>query len=163
MVLTVVRCAGVVGVLVACAHPLESRPLPAGVVADCFLKPCRVTADLDGDGRPDTVELVARAGKRGLAVRWGAVRDPLVLGAGVHTPVLQLADEETPGASLAGAHPSQLEDDLSDLQAWSIRQTPLPKFLPPGRGPAIVLSGGDAAWVVYLSPGTDLYYAPLGY
>lgn len=156
------RRTAVVVVIAGCAHPRAPRPLPDGVVADCYLEPCQATGDLDGDQRLDTVELVARGGQRGLAVRWGGDRPTLLLGAGTATAVVELGDEETAAASLAGAHPATLEADLGFLQAWRLRDR-LPASLPPGRGPAIELSGGDAAWVVYLGAGGDLYYAPLGF
>ena len=166
-------CSSPTSLLVACAIPGANAPapraLPEGLAEDCFVAgdPCRMNADFDGDGRTDSAVLVARGhgedAKRGLAILWGATsKAPLLLGAGVRTSVLQLADEQDPAAALAGAQRLAMDDDLSYLEDWGVL-TPLPAFLPPGSGPGIKLSGSDSAWVVYFSRGGDVYFAPLGY
>src|SRR5262245_48136108 len=65
----------------ATSSAARSSSLPSGVVEDCFLpRRCDATGDLDADGLPDRVALVARADERGFAVFWGTGAPPTLIG-----------------------------------------------------------------------------------
>jgi hypothetical protein len=150
--------------------PVDARlPDWAAVLAhhrrDCNAfrpKPCELVADFDGDGQKDRAVKIRETSTRrsGIAIRWasGAVS---VIGAGVATRQLS-TDVHMEGVDLSWR---ETEDDFSFLEHWSVVQRsdagfvgagpklrtgePRASAAPGATGAGILLSGSDAAEVLY--------------
>jgi hypothetical protein len=107
---------------------------PLTLVKDCFVEPCELTGDFDGDGQPDRATLVhSRTGQKGIEVKFGDG----------HTEVLG-----------AGQSLSEGGDDYAWVTRWSIHKGKIQKSasdakVPSARGDSIVLqkTGGAPAYL----------------
>lgn len=154
--------------LAACSSPAgprsaESPSRPATVMPDCFLGDdrCALSLDLDGDGRADRVETVRDAA---CARPTGATDDgerPCLQGfwialssGGTHVVGAGVALDADP-AAVADDEAIPLEPDLGFLALRSITTRRPASGLnwrqlaeSPCAGDALVLSGGDAAFLL---------------
>lgn len=115
--------------------------------------PCEVSADLDGDGKPEVVSLTRQGAAVGLAVRWSSGEAVVV------TPLVAVIDEEVSSM-----------DEMSWLVGWraapaaeGVRAGLVRAPLPPGSlGDGVWMTGTDAASVL-VKTALGLRLVHLGY
>lgn len=160
----------------ALASPVASR-LPKGIEKSCYLSPCEFEGDFDADGSRDTVLLVARGSRRGLAIIWGSGAAPTIIGAAHAFRVIRFSEPRRDSPRSAG-RTANLDVDFATLHsvyALSARTTDGGRVLvdtrrhmfvyevPGVRGDGLMLDGGDAAVALYRSGSGDWYFVNLGF